>query len=74
MDSKQKLRELGERFRLIRESKGLSQKDVALKSDKTQQSIQRFEKGRRNVSYIYLLEVCEGLDIDIVELFADENS
>ncbi len=68
MDSKQKLRELGERFRLIRESKGLSQNEVALRTDKTQQSIQRFEKGRRNVSYIYLLELCEGLEIELKEL------
>lgn len=68
MDSKQKLRELGEQFRLIRESKGLSQNDVALRIDKSQQSIQRFEKGRRNISYIYLLELCQGLEIELEEL------
>jgi transcriptional regulator with XRE-family HTH domain len=53
----------------IREKKGISQTLLVNKIGKDQPSINRLEKGKINPSYIYLLEICEGLEINITELF-----
>jgi transcriptional regulator with XRE-family HTH domain len=68
VDVQAKLIELGLKVRELREGKGLSQMDLAYKIGKDQPSINRLERGRINPSIIYLLEVCEGLEISIVEL------
>jgi len=47
----------------------MSLEDVASKIEKDRQSLQRLEKGGFNPSYIFLLEICKGLNIDIKELF-----
>lgn len=65
------LKKLGERIRSIREEKGMTLEQVGHAIGKDRQSIHRLEKGDFNPSYIYLLEVCKGLDIDIKELFAE---
>ncbi len=68
MNSKKELKALGLLFKKKRLSKKLSQSELAAKIDKDQQSIQRFEAGRINPSYIYLLEVCEGLECDLSDI------
>jgi DNA-binding XRE family transcriptional regulator len=68
VDVKGKLIELGLRVRELREGKGLSQTELAYKIGKDQPSINRLEKGRVNPSVIYLLQICEGLEITIEEL------
>lgn len=62
------LKKLGERVRAIREQKGLTLQQVADRIEKDRQSIHRLEKGEFNPSYIYLLEVSAGLDVDILTL------
>ncbi|MCV9385284.1 helix-turn-helix domain-containing protein [Reichenbachiella ulvae] len=64
------LLKLGSKIREIRESKGLSQTQLAYKIGKDQPSINRLEKGRINPSYVYLLEVSSGLEITIAELLS----
>ena len=39
--------------------------------EKDQQSIQRFEAGKINPSYIYLLEICEGLECKLDEVLVN---
>ncbi|MFM7022312.1 MAG: helix-turn-helix domain-containing protein [Flavobacteriales bacterium] len=69
MTAKEKiLKTLGEKIKDIRIKKGLTQLELAAIIRKDQQSIQRLEKGKVNPSYYYLLEVAEGLEIDIKEL------
>ncbi|MFA6152874.1 MAG: helix-turn-helix transcriptional regulator [Chitinophagaceae bacterium] len=68
-EQKEDLIKLGERVRTVRQNKGLSLQDVADKIGKDRQSIQRLEKGGFNPSYIYLLEICKGLEVEIKELF-----
>ena len=63
------LKKLGEKIKKIRKSKGLSQLDLAARILKDQQSISRVEGGQINVSYIYLLEICQGLEIELKEIF-----
>ena len=63
------LKQLGERIKEIRLTKGLSQSELANNIGKDQPSINRLEKGNINPSYYYLVEIAEGLDIDIKDLF-----
>jgi len=63
-----KLTELGKRIKELRQERGLSQAKLGLKIGKDRQSIFKVEAGEFNPSYLYLLEICEGLEIDITEL------
>jgi transcriptional regulator with XRE-family HTH domain len=69
MDKSIELVKLGDRIRDLRISKGLSQAKLGLRILKDQQSIHKVENGEFNPTYIYLLEICEGLEITINELF-----
>jgi hypothetical protein len=71
MDKLLELNRLGIRIREIRISKGLSQAKLGVIINKDQQSIHKVETGQFNPSYIYLLEICEGLEISIEELLKD---
>ena len=68
MEEEKILKQLGKRFRKARLEAGLTQAELAARIDKDQQSIQRFEKGRINPTYLYLLDVCKGLDLAISDL------
>lgn len=70
MDKTKKLIELGNRIRDLRIAKGLSQAKLGMKILKDQQSIHKVEIGEFNPTYIYLLEISEGLDITISELLS----
>ena len=67
-DKEKVLKALGNRVKKLRLSKKMTQFELASFIYKDQQSIQRLEAGRVNPSYLYLLEVCEGLSIGIDEL------
>lgn len=69
MEKDLELQKLGLTVKKIREKKEISQTLLANKIGKDQPSINRLEKGKINPSYIYLLEICEGLEIHIAELF-----
>ena len=73
MDKNDALKQLGQRIRQIRIDKGLSQAKLGLRIYKDQHSIHKIESGLFNPSYIYLLEICQGLEISIEELFKQEN-
>ena len=66
---KECLIKLGEKIRKIRHDKCMSLEEVVCSINKDRQSLQRLEKGGFNPSYIYLLEICKGLNIDIKDLF-----
>ena len=72
MKKKDLLWELGNKVRQIRIEKSLTQTELANNIGKDQPSINRLEKGRINPSYIYLLEICEGLEISIQELLENK--
>lgn len=65
---KKKLKELGERVKSLRESKQLTLKQLAHSIGKDPQSIHRLEQGDVNPGFLYLLQLCDGLEIDIAEL------
>jgi putative transcriptional regulator len=62
------LKLLGLRVKSIRESRNLTLKELAYSIGKEPQSIHRLEVGKINPSYLYLLQLCKGLEIDITEL------
>lgn len=66
---KQKLKNLGKRIKALREQKELTLKELAYSIGKDPQSIHRLEMGDVNPSYLYLMDVCGGLEISISELF-----
>ncbi len=68
VDVQEKLIILGLKVKELREEKGMSQTELAYKIGKDQPSINRLEKGKVNPSVIYLLEICEGLEISLIEL------
>ena len=69
MDKSEELIQLGLKVRSIRLAKNLTQKELANIIGKDHPSINRLEKGKINPSYIFLLEVAEGLGISIVDFF-----
>ncbi len=71
MELNENLIKLGLKVRELRVAKSLSQTDLAFKIGKDQPSINRLEKGRINPSILYLLEIANGLDIQISELLDD---
>jgi transcriptional regulator with XRE-family HTH domain len=68
VDVQEKLIRLGLKVKELREKKGLSQTELAYKIGKDQPSINRLEKGKVNPSVIYLLEICEGLEVSLIEM------
>ena len=67
-EQRKQLTKLGEKAKFIRQEKGLTLEEVANKVGKDRQSIHRFEKGNFNPSFVYLLEVCKGLGIELSDL------
>ncbi len=68
MGKSEELIKLGDRIRELRKSRGLSQAKLGLLILKDQQSIHKVESGEFNPTYLYLLELCKGLDISIHDL------
>jgi len=64
----ERLINLGAKIKEIRLEKGWSQTELAYRIDKDQQSIQRLEKGKVNPTYIYLLDLANGLEVSITDL------
>ena len=62
------LKDLGERIRIVRKDKGITQVQLAHSIGKDQQSIQRLETGNINPSYIYLQEIAEGLETTLLDM------
>lgn len=68
MNKSEELIWLGNKIREKRIEKGLSQAKLGYLINKDQQSIFKIEKGQFNPTYIYMLEICKGLEINIHEL------
>ena len=64
-----KLLILGQRIRFERLKKGLSQEELAEKTDLSRRAISCIECGVNDAKYTTLLKIAEALDIDISLLF-----
>jgi transcriptional regulator with XRE-family HTH domain len=72
-EQKQKLKILGLKVKTIRKEKKLTLQELAYSIGKDHQSIYRLETGGVNPSYLYLLDICKGLEISLADLLMDEN-
>lgn len=68
MEKEEFQKKLGVHIATLREKAGLSQNDLALKSDKDRQSLNRLEKGRINPSAFYLKQLADQLGVSLKEL------
>ena len=62
------LKLLGAHIRELRKSKGLSQRELAARIDKEEQTIQRIERGATNPTAFTLYQLAEGLEVEAGEL------
>jgi putative transcriptional regulator len=67
----QRLKALGLKVKAIRKDKKLTLQELAYSIGKDHQSIYRLESGGINPSYLYLLEICKGLEINISDLLKE---
>jgi transcriptional regulator with XRE-family HTH domain len=65
---RQRLKNLGENVRKIRESKGLSQDDVVKKCDVTKGNLSMIENGNKDFYFTTLLEIAKGLGVEPKDL------
>ena len=61
-------KKIGQRIRKVRQSKGLSQLDLALSLGKTQAYISKIEKGERRIPLELLIELSKVLEVPVEEL------
>lgn len=64
-----KLVQLGQRIREIRAQKGMTQTELAKLSEVSGNYIAMLERGERNATYLTLLRVASGLNVEPRELF-----
>lgn len=64
-------RELGRRIKRLREERGLSQEELAGRSDIHVTYLSGVENGKRNPSLLILYRLAEALEVSLSSLFAD---
>ena len=68
MEQDSHLKQLGERAKELRLSKGMTQLELADKFGSAESTISRLEKGKYNPTYFWLIKFCKALEIDMKEL------
>lgn len=62
-------RRFGVRIRQLRKARGLSQEDLALRSDLDRSYVGGVERGERNVSLVNIHRIAKALGVSPAELF-----
>jgi transcriptional regulator with XRE-family HTH domain len=62
---------LGERIKVIRLEKNMTQNELAIECDFEKASMSRIESGQSNPTIRTIYKICNALDIHITELFKD---
>lgn len=70
MEIKQKI---GKRIKELRDTKGISQKDLAFDSDLDRSYIASVESGNRNISIVNIEKIANALGVSLSEFFQDGN-
>ncbi|MEW5921360.1 MAG: XRE family transcriptional regulator [Bacillota bacterium] len=65
---------IGDRFRMLRQSKKMSIKEVAEKSGLTSSFISQIERGLSGVSLYNLRDLCKAIDVPFYYLFLEETT
>ena len=64
---------IGKQIKNIRESKGISQKDLAYEADLDRSYIASIEVGKRNVSIVNLEKIAYALNTPLYKLFKESE-
>jgi transcriptional regulator with XRE-family HTH domain len=67
------LNQLAKKIRTQRNKLNISQEKLAQKCDFDRTYISLLERAKRNPSYLSLLKLCSGLEIDLIELLKEEK-
>ncbi len=67
MNTRDKQKQLQNQLKSIRREAGLSQQDLALRLQRPQSFVSKYELGERRLDIIELLEICEAIDLDLGE-------
>jgi transcriptional regulator with XRE-family HTH domain len=62
---------IGQRIKYLRETSGMSQKDLSFDSDLDRSYIASVESGQRNISIVNIEKIAIALGVTIKELFND---
>ncbi|WP_213974293.1 helix-turn-helix domain-containing protein [Tepidanaerobacter acetatoxydans] len=65
--------DIGKRIRQLRESLGLSNRQLAIKAGLSQPVMNRIENGNRKADIETLEKICDALGITLVEFFSMDN-
>ena len=69
MDNEEFLQKLGQKIRILRKNRRLSQEKLAIELECDQGYLSRIETGKANPSAVYLKQIADSLNLDIIELF-----
>ncbi|HTA81464.1 MAG TPA: helix-turn-helix transcriptional regulator [Bacteroidia bacterium] len=73
MNKERELKKLGTQIRQVRNDKGLTLEELASKSDKAYQVLQRLETGKENPSMYLLAEIASGMKMTLEALLKGIN-
>ena len=62
------LKNFGQHIALIRKSKGLSYRKLALRCDIDYSDLRKYEKGEKNMTFLTMVELAKGLEVHLKEL------
>ncbi|SFV69072.1 hypothetical protein MNB_SV-14-541 [hydrothermal vent metagenome] len=68
------LNQLAKKIKTQRKKLNISQEKLAEKCDFDRTYISLLERAKRNPSYLSLLKLCVGLEIELIELLKEEKS
>lgn len=71
-DKSAELKKLGERLKLLRQSRNCSQEEFADLTHLDRTYVSGLERGKRNPSYLILLKIVKSLNIKPEELFTEK--
>ncbi len=69
MDNKKILIRFGEKVRILRKKKGLSQEELSFRAELHRTYIGMIERAEKNITLINIEKIAKALDIDIKKLF-----
>lgn len=64
---------IGKKIKSVRDSKGISQQDLAAKCNFEKSNMSRIEAGNTNLTVRTLLKISQALSVDISELLDTKN-
>jgi putative transcriptional regulator len=72
MDKSSLLKELGDKIRMVRLSKDMTQNQLAINCNFEKSSMSKIESGQVNLSYITLHRISNGLEVHITRLLPEQ--